>query len=43
VLGSHWKRVVDAIGPLGTPIFVLIVLGIGGFMLVRALRRGRAA
>jgi membrane protein DedA with SNARE-associated domain len=38
VLGAQWERVADAIGPLATPMLVLIVLGIAGFMLVRALR-----
>ena len=43
VLGSQWERVADAIGPLATPILVLIALGIGAFILVRALRKRRAA
>jgi membrane protein DedA with SNARE-associated domain len=43
VLGSQWERVADAIGPLETPILVLIVLGVAGWLLVRALRRRRAA
>jgi len=42
VLGSQWERVADAIGPLATPILILLVLGIGGYVLVRALRRRRA-
>ena len=41
VLGSQWERVADAIGPLATPILVLIVVGIAAFVLVRALRKHR--
>lgn len=43
VLGSQWERVSDAIGPLATPILVLLALGIGGVLLLRALRRRREA
>ena len=42
VLGAQWERVADAIGPVATPMLVLSVVGIAGFMLVRALRRRRA-
>jgi membrane protein DedA with SNARE-associated domain len=43
VLGAQWERVSDALGPLATPILVLLALGIGGVLLIRALRRRRAA
>jgi membrane protein DedA with SNARE-associated domain len=43
LLGSQWERVADAIGPLATPIVVVVVIGIAGFLLVRALHRRRAA
>jgi len=39
VLGAQWERVSEEIGPLATPILVLLALGIGGFLLIRALRR----
>jgi membrane protein DedA with SNARE-associated domain len=43
VLGSQWERVADAIGPLATPILVLIAVGVAGFLVIRALRRRAAA
>jgi membrane protein DedA with SNARE-associated domain len=43
VLGSQSERVADAIGPLATPILVLVARAIAGLLLVRALRRRRSA
>ncbi len=44
-LGSQWERVSEVIGPLSTPLLVLVVLGAAGFLLWRGLRarRERAA
>ncbi len=45
VLGSQWERVSEVIGPLSTPLLVVVVLGSAAFLLWRGLRarRERAA
>jgi membrane protein DedA with SNARE-associated domain len=41
MLGNHWHRVADVIGPLSTPLVVLAVAAIGGVLLWHVLRRRR--
>jgi len=43
VLGTQWERVSDTIGPLATPVLVVVLLIAGGVLLWRALRRRRAS
>ena len=43
LLGTQWERVSDTIGPLATPVLVVVLLAAGGVLLWRALRRRRAS
>jgi membrane protein DedA with SNARE-associated domain len=42
VLGTQWERVADVIGPLATPLLVLLAVAAAGVLVWRAVRR-RAA
>ena len=42
LLGTQWERVSDAIGPVATPLLIVLAVAGGAWLLIHGLRGRRA-